>query len=756
MTVELNDFIAEDRAAISQTSATRRRGLAMNHVQHRWISSLLIVAGLCCALIVTVDGIAQGQPLRPDRSRTPIERIGMIESTDRGASWKFKGHADFHATALNPVDPSALFDNGALVLYFLDLVSLGTDTAVIYRALATDSSGMDFFPPARAYALPGDFTDPAVVRLPSGAYRMYLHTNSDVISATSTDGRFFTPNTGVRTFSGGVPGALVLPDGRVRLFVCSQGITSLISDDGLAFSPEPGVRIPLFPGAAIVADPHPLRSNVGTYFMVYKVRPTGPGDVETEDVYLAQSVDGFSWTPGSSPLVKGRVPTLVELPDGRLRIYYVDFQPDEPAGLFKFVKSIQVTPDAKFPNGGFARINHVPAIDRFVVTFGSDNGYAYKQYTMDMVEDGKSGYFWSGGADMGSRMIDNTYYFAVMHNNPGQSPGWHIAKYDAVSWNVLDSIDFPLDFPKEESGDPLVAMVDGHLDVSGQYNALGSYPPLDVGAASFHYFFTPNLDSVGKRILADTAHIVGASMIQVEGITYYVTANAFSGDLIMMKYDSQWHYLGMKALMKQAHFSTGLAFDGFRFYLAYIDTRQRTSGKFPWFLNVRLAAFDRDWNLLEDIAVTNYTPADNMQTGRPWVVLHGDRLYVSYDLDTRDSVTHEEDGKGQAIVCVYELRLTSTATRPPDRVPDQLWLEQNYPNPFNPLTTIRYGLPQRSHVSLTVYNTLGQQVSELVGGEIEAGSHEVKFDAAGLPSGVYFYRLKARHFVQTRTLLLLR
>jgi hypothetical protein len=70
-------------------------------------------------------------------------------------------------------------------------------------------------------------------------------------------------------------------------------------------------------------------------------------------------------------------------------------------------------------------------------------------------------------------------------------------------------------------------------------------------------------------------------------------------------------------------------------------------------------------------------------------------------------------------------------------------LLQNYPNPFNPSTTIRYGLPHKSLVTLSLYNTLGQRVAELVAGEQGAGFHEVRVDGSALASGVYLYRLNA-------------
>ena len=86
-------------------------------------------------------------------------------------------------------------------------------------------------------------------------------------------------------------------------------------------------------------------------------------------------------------------------------------------------------------------------------------------------------------------------------------------------------------------------------------------------------------------------------------------------------------------------------------------------------------------------------------------------------------------------------------------LPAAVGLEQNYPNPFNPSTTIKYALPQSAMVRLSVYDMLGREVSVLVNERRDAGVHEVKFDGSNLASGVYFYRLKAGEFVQTKKLL---
>lgn len=83
-------------------------------------------------------------------------------------------------------------------------------------------------------------------------------------------------------------------------------------------------------------------------------------------------------------------------------------------------------------------------------------------------------------------------------------------------------------------------------------------------------------------------------------------------------------------------------------------------------------------------------------------------------------------------------------------------LEQNYPNPFNPSTNIKYRLSGISNVSLKVYDVLGKEVATLVNEEKPAGSYEVKFDATGLSSGIYFYKLQAGSLIETKKMILLR
>ncbi len=90
------------------------------------------------------------------------------------------------------------------------------------------------------------------------------------------------------------------------------------------------------------------------------------------------------------------------------------------------------------------------------------------------------------------------------------------------------------------------------------------------------------------------------------------------------------------------------------------------------------------------------------------------------------------------------------------RLPKKFSLEQNYPNPFNPSTTFRYSIPTQSKVVIKVYDVLGNEIATLMDEEKSIGTYELTWNAEQLPSGVYFYQIKAGEFIQTKKMLLLK
>jgi hypothetical protein len=127
---------------------------------------------------------------------------------------------------------------------------------------------------------------------------------------------------------------------------------------------------------------------------------------------------------------------------------------------------------------------------------------------------------------------------------------------------------------------------------------------------------------------------------------------------------------------------------------------------------------------------------------------------IDFDGDGQvDLVMNNPDSK---LCLVKFVKVTSVEDGWKTNAPDDFVLGQNYPNPFNPSTKISYYLPQRTHVMLSVYNALGQQVETLVNGEQEMGTREVSFDAANHASGNYFYRLTAGNVTRTKMMTIVK
>ena len=89
-------------------------------------------------------------------------------------------------------------------------------------------------------------------------------------------------------------------------------------------------------------------------------------------------------------------------------------------------------------------------------------------------------------------------------------------------------------------------------------------------------------------------------------------------------------------------------------------------------------------------------------------------------------------------------------------MPAEYVLSQNFPNPFNPITTIKYGIKEKSNVKIKIFNVIGKEVAIVLNEVMQPGYHQVDFNAANLTSGIYFYRIQAGSFIETKKMMLLK
>ena len=124
-----------------------------------------------------------------------------------------------------------------------------------------------------------------------------------------------------------------------------------------------------------------------------------------------------------------------------------------------------------------------------------------------------------------------------------------------------------------------------------------------------------------------------------------------------------------------------------------------------------------------------------------------------------ESVTVEvEDGKGGSDTQTFIINVMSATDVEliGQQIPDHFDLYNNYPNPFNPSTRIRFAVPEISNVKIEVYNLTGEKVTTLINEVKSAGYYEVNFNAVNIASGIYFYRIQAGDFVETKKMILLK
>ena len=111
---------------------------------------------------------------------------------------------------------------------------------------------------------------------------------------------------------------------------------------------------------------------------------------------------------------------------------------------------------------------------------------------------------------------------------------------------------------------------------------------------------------------------------------------------------------------------------------------------------------------------------------------------------------------GEGTSEVGTLSSLTTSVEVSNEPPKDFQLMQNHPNPFNPTTTIQYSIPVESSVKISIYDIMGVQVETLLNKKQAAGYYNITFDARSLPSGIYFYTIRANYFLDTKKMILLK
>lgn len=169
---------------------------------------------------------------------------------------------------------------------------------------------------------------------------------------------------------------------------------------------------------------------------------------------------------------------------------------------------------------------------------------------------------------------------------------------------------------------------------------------------------------------------------------------------------------------------------------------------------------------LDRVGNTNIGVWRTMDAGETWADFNGGAMSPTYTIRALafrtqgDSTlyagaanTADSSGRG---VFEYSWSKPVSVAGHEHAVPADYSLLRSYPNPFNPTTTISFSIPHSGYTTLKIFNTLGQEITTLVSDNLPPGAHSARWNATNVPSGVYFYRLQAGTFTETKKLLLLR
>ena len=322
----------------------------------------------------------------------------------------------------------------------------------------------------------------------------------------------------------------------------------------------------------------------------------------------------------------------------------------------------------------------------------------------------------------------NEDYAVVKYNSAGTEQ-W-VARYNGPS----DSYDISTD---------IITDISGNVYVTGySYDnvSLEDYATIKYNSSGEQQWVSKYNGASGKFDIANSITTDNAGNVFVTGYSYDVNS---SEDYATVKYNSaggqQWVSL---------YNGTGNDFD------IATSIKSDVNG------NVYVAGYSYGSGTQEDFATVKYNSNGDQQWAE---IFNGDAdssdIAASLAIDQSGNIytsgySYVTSSGFDFITIKYSQ--TVGVNQISGNLPEKFLLEQNYPNPFNPNTNIRYTIEEAGYTSLTVYNSVGIEISTLISENLQAGSYSAEFNAENYPSGVYYYKLTSGDFTQVKKMILLK
>ena len=356
------------------------------------------------------------------------------------------------------------------------------------------------------------------------------------------------------------------------------------------------------------------------------------------------------------------------------------------------------------------------------------------------------GYYLKSASDITLTLTDPPIQLPL---NIPLSNGWNIISYPVLieqdAMEVLDALITADQLVKvqNEAGDAIEKLP----DPDGWVNNIGNFKP-DEG-----YYLKTNTETtliLNEPAIAPPAAVIAGTSDKKKGNESMTKANHFNPVYTNNPYLAMNIYVSEASLAEGGSLSKGDEigiFDGDVCVGSYVLTGPITS-----ILPMKASTDDPTTEVIDGFKVGNKI------TYRFWLS-SGSKELVGYKVAYSAGIG-TFSSQGTAVANFAKLGAVDQSVQ--RVIPDKYALLQNYPNPFNPSTTIKYGIPSDSRVTIKIINAIGQEVTTLINSTQSSGYHEVNFNAGNLASGIYFYRISAvsldgkSTFVDTKKLILMK